>query len=200
MVVGRRVVFSESEPFNGWKFSGWQGACHDKKPRCVVDYANVPRNAVGVKYTWVHATFSPVGRGITRSNPIPIGMTASVGQGFLARVNSVTPNFQSPQPGAPPGAEYFVANVTITYNGGDSAQVLVPSQVMGRHKVTYTTAHNECPDSPSPFLTGAKLYSGQSMTGNVCWTIATNDESSLELYFGMGSLNYPGTTWFALYR
>jgi DNA-binding SARP family transcriptional activator len=203
-VVGRRVVFTESESFKGWKFSGWQGACDDRKPHCVVDYAHVPRNADGIRYTWVHATFTPVGLGISRGKPIPIGKTAGIGQGFLARVNSVTPDFQtwmSPQPGAPAGAEYFVANVTMTYTGGDSAPVIVPSQVMGKHNAPYTTGRNPCPDWPNrPLLPGQTLYSGQSATGNICWTIASNDESSLELYFGMGSVNYPGTTWFALYR
>jgi hypothetical protein len=156
-----------------------------------------------VRYTWVHATFKAVGPGLTFDNPIRIGTRASIGQGWSAQVNSVTPNFDtwnSPQPPPPPGAEYFVANVTMAYDGGSSDQVRGPSQVEGRHKTTYTTARNGCPDSLNKaFPDGQTVYSGQSVTGNVCWTIAANDASSLELYFGFGGSSSPGTTWFALH-
>jgi hypothetical protein len=40
---------------------------------------------------------------------------------------------------------------------------------------------------------------GQSRTGYVCWTIAADDASSFELFFGLGTLDAPRTTWFALH-
>ena len=47
---------------------------------------------------------------------------------------------------------------------------------------------------------GSPFYSGQSTSGYICWTIASNDGAGLELYFGSGTLDYPGTTWFALHH
>ena len=43
------------------------------------------------------------------------------------------------------------------------------------------------------------LASGQSTTGHVCWTIATDDAANLEMFFGSGNLDFPGSTWFALH-
>lgn len=208
--LARRVVLTATEPWKGWKFAGWQGACKSTKPKCVVDFAHVRRRVAGVPYTWIHARFIPAVPGIARANPVPLGTTGSINygpnQGFQVRVDSVTPNFDafpSPEPPAPAGAEYFVATVTVTYTGGGSAEAGVPSQVIGSHNKPYVgfpNGQNQCPDTPMhPFLPGRILYSGQSVTGDVCWTIATNDQSSLELYFGSGSINYPGTTWFALH-
>jgi hypothetical protein len=206
----RRVTMTAQEPWKGWKFSGWQGGCKTKKPKCVIDFAHIRRKVAGVPYTWIHAKFVPAVPGIARSNPIPIGTTGTINYGpeqnFQIRVNSVTPNFDafpSPEPPPPPGAEYFVATVTMTYTGGGSAQAGVPSQVIGSHNKPYVgfpNGQDDCPDWPMhPFPPNQTLYSGQSVTGDVCWTIAANDQSSLELYFGSGSINYPGTTWFALH-
>jgi hypothetical protein len=70
----------------------------------------------------------------------------------------------------------------------------------GTHTTSYDPFGNACPQVPEPPLDfTAPIYSGQSTSGHICWTIAADDSTGLELYFGSGTLDYPGTTWFALH-
>src|SRR5205823_15125226 len=156
----------------------------------------------GFRHTHVWATVVAAALELTHHHPTPLGMEANVGGGWHVRVNSRTPNVQlSPPP--PAGAEYFAAYVTIGYFGGGSStpEQDLTWQLVGSHHTTYTPGSDPCPyPGPQPALpTYDPLLSGQSATGYVCWQIATNDESSLELYFGSGTLNYPATTWFVLH-
>jgi hypothetical protein len=198
---GSRVVISET-PSEGWKFTHWHGACKGKRPRCTIDVARVRPNAYGERHVHVSATFIPVARGITRDHPIPVRTDANVGEGWRVRVNSVTPSTQL-VPAPPAGEDYFAANVTIGFFGGASStpENYLTWQAIGSHRTPYNPGSNPCPyPGPQPPL---DMYdpvpSGQSVSGYVCWQIAANDASSLELFFGSGSLNYPGTTWFALH-
>jgi hypothetical protein len=159
-------------------------------------------NAYGERHVHVSATFIPVARGITRDHPIPVRTDANVGEGWRVRVNSVTPSTQL-VPAPPAGEDYFAANVTIGFFGGASStpENYLTWQAIGSHRTPYNPGSNPCPyPGPQPPL---DMYdpvpSGQSVSGYVCWQIAANDASSLELFFGSGSLNYPGTTWFALH-
>jgi hypothetical protein len=185
----------------GWKFAGWHGACRRKKPKCGIDAARAHKNASGARNIRVSATFVPVAPGLTRARPIPIGTTKSLGNGFAVRVNSATPNVQlSPPP--PAGAEYFAANLTVSYTGGGSATARGAGtySAIGSHTTSYDPFGNACPEIPQPQLDySLPFYSGQSTSGYTCWMIAANDGAGLELYFGSGTLDYPGTTWFALH-
>ena len=197
----RRVVLIETA-YQGWKFAGWRGACKRKKrPTCVVDAARAHRDASGARNIRVSATFIPVAPGLTRARPIPIGTAKSLGNGFTVRVNSAVANVQlSPPP--PAGAEYFAANLTVRYTGGGSATARDAGtySAIGSHTTSYNPFGNACPEFPQPPLDfGSPFYSGQSTSGYICWTIASNDGADLELYFGSGTLDYPGTTWFALH-
>jgi hypothetical protein len=95
--------------------------------------------------------------------------------------------------------EYFVASVTVTNLGRGTVDTAMIADgrltAVGVHSASYTVYYDLCPDhGPAPALDGlGLLYSGQTATGNVCWTIAASEQSSLELF-------YPGTyqTWFAL--
>jgi hypothetical protein len=190
-----------AQPYKGWKFVRWRGACKSGKQVCVVDVARIRTDTNGLRHIHVSATFVPVAAGLTQSHPIPLGTDADVGAGWHVRVNSVTPDVQlSPPPQA--GAEYLDANVTIGYFGGGSRtpQQNLTWQTVGSHHTPYSIGANPCPyPGPQPQLqTYNPILSGQSVTGYVCWQIAINDASSLELYFGSGSLDSPRTTWFAL--
>lgn len=201
LLHARRVVLIASAS-PGWKFAGWHGACKRKKrPTCVVDAARAHKNASGARNIRVSAAFVPVAPGLTRARPIPIGTAKSLGNGFTVRVDSAIPNVQlSPSP--PAGAEYFAANLTVRYTGGGSATARDAGtyEAAGSHPTSYDPFGNLCPERPQPPLDfSIPIYSGQSTSGYICWTIATNDSSSLELYFGSGTLDYPGTTWFALH-
>jgi hypothetical protein len=198
---GRRAILTE-KPADGWKFGRWHGACKGTRPRCAIDVAKVRANVYGVRDIHVRTTFIPVARGITHDNPIRLGTNASVGEGWRVRVNSVLPNAQL-LPAAPAGADYFAANVTIGYFAGASStpENYLTWRAIGSHHTPYDPGSNPCPNQgPEPTLDMYDpVLSGQSRSGYVCWQIAANDASSLELFFGSGTLNYPGTTWFALH-
>jgi hypothetical protein len=198
---GARAILTE-KPADGWKFDRWHGACKGKRPRCTIHVARVRPTSYGERHVHVSATFAPVARGITRANPIRLGTNASVGEGWRVRVNSILPNAQL-LPAAPAGTDYFAANVTVGYLGGGAGtpENYLTWETVGSHNTPYNPGANPCPNlGPQPALnTYNPVPSGQSVSGYVCWEIAANDASSLELYFGSGSLNYPGTTWFALH-
>jgi len=201
LIQGPRAVLVAA-PYQGWKFDRWHGACKSKRPRCSIDIAKIRPNTNSERNVHVGATFVPAAPGITRDHPIPLGTIAGVGNGWRVRVNSVMPSGQLSPP-APIGAQYFSANVTIAYFGGGSAtpEDSLTWQATGSHRTPYNPGLNPCPyPGPQPPLpTFNPIVSGQSATGYVCWQIAANDAGSLEMYFGSGSLDFPGTTWFALH-
>lgn len=198
---GAHIVLTE-KPYAGWKFNRWHGACKRKRPRCTISVAKLRPNVYGERDVRVSAAFIPVAAGITHDHPIPLGRDAHVGQGWRVRVNSVMPDAQL-FPAPPTGASYFAANVTIGYFGGASStpENYLTWQAVGSHHTPYNPGSSPCPDQgPAPTLDMFDpVPSGQSRSGYVCWQIAANDASSLELYIGSGTLNYPGTTWFALH-
>jgi hypothetical protein len=161
------------------------------KPKCVI-HAGRRRNID------VGASFVPVAPGLTRANPIPIGTTAKVGSQFEVRVNSVEPTaegFDAP----PAGEQYFAANVSVTYTGPGYAYA---DNVNGGWNAIASDNQltDPCPGpgGPQPAMNFfAPIYSGQTETAWVCWTIASSEASSLELYFG-SLVPYNGTIWFEL--
>jgi hypothetical protein len=64
----------------------------------------------------------------------------------------------------------------------------------GSYGVFINRPYDPCPDKPPPALPESQISSGESVTGNVCWTVATNDQSTLEMFIGSGL----APTWFAL--
>lgn len=197
-----RHVALTAKPYQGWRFVRWRGPCKPTaQPKCAINLRQVHANAFGERVAVVRAIFSPVAPGLTRANPIPLGTAKGIGPWMTVRVNSANPNVAL-SPAALAGSEYFDANLTLTYTGQGPAIVGgLDYSVVARDKTAYDPSRNACPEpGPQPPLDfSAPITSGQSASGYVCWTIAANDESSLELYFGSGTLDYPGTTWFALH-
>lgn len=199
LLHARHVVLVASANV-GWKFAGWHGACRRTRPKCSIDAARAHKSASGARNIRAGATFLPVAPGLTRAQPIPIGTAKSLGNGFTVRVNSAAPNVQL-WPPPPAGAEYFAANLTVKYTGGGQATARSAGtyEALGSHTTSYDPFGNACPEVPQPPLDfSLPIYSGQSTSGSVCWTIATDDADTLEMYFGSGTLDFPGTTWFAL--
>lgn len=189
-VLSSSVVLTE-RPYKGWKFTGWEGACTNRKPKCVVKVGRRRDVQVG-------AGFIPVAPGLTRANPVPVGATAKVGSRFEVRVNSVEPSAEGF--GTPPaGEQYFAANVTVTYTGwGFSSAGLIPGgwdAIANDNKQPDGCPYPGGPQPPLDLL--APIYSKQSETGWACWLIASSEAASLELYFG-DLTPYNGTMWFAL--
>jgi len=201
LIRGARAIVSE-KPYAGWKFVRWRGACKSTRSSCTIHLAKVRPNRFGERQVHVSATFTPFAPGITRNKPIALGTNASVGQGWAVRVNSVVPNAQLLPP-PPAGADYFAANVTIGYTGqgASTPENYLTWQATGSHHISYDPGSDPCPNlGPQPPLdTYDPVQSGKTVTGYICWQIPANDSSSLELYIGSGSIDYPGTTWFALH-
>lgn len=217
-----RYLTVRAKPYMGWKFVHWVGICKNDKARtCRVDKSRYPACRYGTggppvtppppqpppcrgPRPWLTAKFVPVAPGLTRKNPIPIGTAHKIGNGYTWRVNSTQPNVQlSSTPAA--GEEYFDADVTLAYTGpGASIPVdHIDLNAVARDAQLYNGDHGGgCPASDlQPRLDILDpVASGQSVTGHVCWTVATGDAANLEMYFGSGSLNFlPVTTWFALH-
>jgi hypothetical protein len=201
----RRVVLIESDPYSGFRFAGWRGACRGEKPRCVIDMARVHPNASGKRNPHVRAIFVPDGVGLTRGDPLPIGTTAIVNESASVRVNAVIPDPHVTDP-PPAGDRYFAANLTVTYLAAAGVSYEGSYEAIGSSNTPYTIPPDRvrCPagGGPVPDLPiGTFLTQGQSETGWLCWTIAASDESSLELLFGaealLGTSPIPAH-WFAL--
>ena len=152
-----------------------------------------------------HRRFIPTGPGLTRSNPIPLGETASVDKGeFTVRVNSVLFYVQlSPPP--PCGCEYFAVNATLT----NTSSV---EEDPGSIGWGLTRAPRFPPPSPnaaakplsiSGQATGAgshqQILSRGVRDRYVCWTVTVNDADELVLSFASGMPNWTGPIWFALH-
>jgi len=197
------VVLTE-KPYMGWKFTGWRGACKSKRAaRCVVDASHAARDNFGDHSVHVRATFVPVAPGLTRSNPIPLGTSATIADGLVVRVNSANANVQLGTP-PPAGAEYFDANLTVTNPSGTSkSNWWAGFSAEARNHFRYQRFDaNGCsnPGPQPPLDTSDPLNAGQSATGYACWTIAAGDANKLELFWGIGETqDLIRTTWFALH-
>ena len=196
-----------AKPHQGWKLAGWSGACTGKKLKCTVDLSRARADSFGDHIRLVHARFDPVAPGLTRANPLPLGHAASIYGIWKLRFNSATPNVQL-SPAAPTGAEYFAASLTATYLEPDTGNVEgLASEAIGSHNVLYGRPNPDgpgCPGgAPSPYLYTmlpyGELPGGESVTGNVCWLIAADDEKSLEVPIKLGGPAFFVTEWFALH-
>ncbi len=123
-----------ARPGSGWAFVAWSGTCQGGRATCTVR----PRRAKGVA-----ATFAPPGS--SRANPIPLGQTAPIADGFRLKVVSVTPAAWLGPPA--PGGQNFVVLLTVTYVGGGTGDLLPlinNLDAAGTHGGTYTTYENGC--------------------------------------------------------
>jgi hypothetical protein len=143
----------------------------------------------------------------TQTNSIPLGTAVAVGKDWLVKVTSATLNANDQMLAArdedgyplnsppPPGAQYAMTSVSVTYRGGGSASMYDfedSIETVGSHNAVYRN-RGGC---PRPGLTdhGGSIYAGQSAAGNVCFLIASNDADSLVLT----ASDYPAKLWFAL--
>jgi hypothetical protein len=200
--AGSRVTLS-TQPGMGWKFGAWSGACRGTATACKVRMNRAVR--VGV-------TFIAPG---ARENPFPLGQAVEVRDNWQVKVISATLDATeqvrafAQQKGyywfpPSPGAQFMLVNFSATYLGGGSTNfgpLMFSLKAMGAHNAGYGV-DDECA-SPLPDLRYARdddTFSGQTVTGNLCFGIASNDADSLLLSVpvgetALGSLTY---LWFAL--
>jgi hypothetical protein len=176
---GRRFVIKES-PASGWKLWRWTGACHGSAASC-----SLRVNAK--QFGFVTASFVPPG---DRLNPYRLGTTATLTDGWQLKVNSVILNADSQveavdsQSPPPAGAQYTLVNVSMTYAGSDTSVPALPLSgvlAVGAGNAGYDV-DGLC--IPPPLDLGSdftQVSSGQSVTGNLCFEIASHDAATLML-------------------
>lgn len=126
----------------------------------------------------------------TRENPFPLGATVELSDGWSITVNDVQPNArkaiqaenQFNDPPAP-GQRFFLINITATYNGDDSASFDGDYRLraVGGTNVSYSTFENSCGVVPDE-MTDTEVFSGGTISGNICWAIDAEDSRNLVMY------------------
>ena len=129
----------------------------------------------------------------SRDNPIPFGQTAKIHPDWEMTVISVTPDaadllLTEDSFNEPPadGQQFFLATVRLTYVGETSDEFYVSDlNAVGQSAVGYNQFDDYCGSIPDE-LPSRELFTGGTIEGNVCWSIATEDADSLVLYDNYG--------------
>lgn len=143
----------------------------------------------------------------SRTNPVPVGQSGRVGDYEIVVVN-LTPNHPEAFSGlaygqpAPPGEQFFVARVAVTYVGTGTG---TPSgelnfQAVGASNVGYSAAMNLCGTgtlSESVAL-APEMFPGGTGEYEVCWQIDNADADSLVMYVEPYVAPNAAPTWFSL--
>jgi hypothetical protein len=184
----------------GWRFGAWKG-CRSTTNTCKL---SLPHKGE------VTATFVTPGN---RVDPYRLGTAVPLDEGNVGwgmTVNSATLNanaqVEAVNGNVPPpaGRQYALVNLSLTLRYGGPVQV--KDLTMGRLlaetlKHAYLTA--DC-TAPSPDLAEAgTVNSGQTQTGNLCFSIFTTDASKLMLTANSevnnSNASSSETLWFALH-
>ena len=159
------------------------------------------------KPTHVAITFVALG---AETNPIPLGTAAAINGGWRLTVTGVTldadaqvlavvdPYFGGPANNPlPPGAQYSLVTISATYAWGGSSD-LGDLQGVGSQGATYSPDGCE-PPAPTLDSVESNVFSGQTITANLCFKIAANDAGVLMLTADAPVQNYiESQVWFAL--
>jgi hypothetical protein len=191
---GRRITLRVA-PAAGWKLTMWAGACNGTAASCSLRLRETAR---------VSVTFVPPGN---RSNPYPLGSAVRMDGGWQLTVNSAIidadPQVEAVTGNPPPpaGMQYALVNVSLTYvaTGFSNVSSYVDYWLgaEGAGNARYPLA---C--TPPPLDLSAVLepsYTGQTVTGNLCFEIASSDASTLLLFGTVTTpIDYYKTVYFAL--
>jgi hypothetical protein len=177
------------KPSTMWRVAAWAGACKGSAPTCTVRMT---------KARHVSVKFASPG---TESNPIAVGSTWFVPGNWLLQVNGVTANANGQVQAAdgttlqaPSGTQFLLLDVAATYKGsgtagfGDFAREL--SVVDGRGATYRFTSGNGCGPGTSVLpshdiqpkvVDNSPVGQNQTVSGYICFQVATVDASSLVL-------------------
>ena len=193
---GRRIVLHE-QPAYGWRLThGWSAACYGSRSR----RRNYLEQSCALRLTAARSanlTFVPPSPG-SYLNPFPVGTTVGVELfppdldmtvnsatiNATAEVEAVTdPNTGQPVNGPPPaGDQYTLVNLTLTSK--ESFPISIPDFLSsvwaeGVNSVPYKP--DACVPPPLDFGSIGTVDPGQSVTGYLCFTIASTDAATLLL-------------------
>lgn len=124
----------------------------------------------------------------TRENPVPIGTTADLGDGWSMTVNSVNLDAAEVIRDAnkyvdppPEGKRYVLINVTTAYNGTKESSYGIDLEVLGAstNKPVRSWDATDFLTPPDPRYDGGELFQGGTVTGNEAFEIANADADTL---------------------
>lgn len=143
----------------------------------------------------------------TRGNPAPIGTALEAG-GWVVKVDEVVPDatdlvLAENMFNEPPaeGRQFLMARVTVQYNGDEEPVTLFGApfefSLFGSRGVEYTTFDDSCGVVPEELDLFKELYKGGSVSGNLCWSVPSDEVDSLLLRVQIGLVSQH-EMWFAL--
>lgn len=157
------------------------------------------------------ATPSPValktGDGKSRTAPLAFGKPVHIGD-YKVRVVDVTPDALDAIMAANPynkppaaGHQFFMVRVEATYTGSASGTVWVDLQfsAVGKSNTGYGVLNTDCGDIPDAATSVGEMFTGGVAQFNVCWSIASSDADSLEMYVDVG-FSRDSRRWFSLQK
>jgi len=135
----------------------------------------------------ISTAFAAVG---TREDPVPMGTSVDLGDGWVVTVLSVTPDatgiiLQENQFNDRPasGNQFFLARVRVEYRGegSDTFSGSYRLRAVGPSGVGYSTFQNSAGVIPDE-LPSSEVFTGGSIEGNIAWQIKSSDAGSLVMY------------------
>jgi hypothetical protein len=154
-------------------------------------------------YTWRYVEAPTIG---AENNPIPLGATAALGDGWDLRVDGAnrdaTAEILAADPGnvpPQPGHRFVLAHVTATYHGEGQSYFSGGSRLLtvGQSGRSYNVGLNDCGTIPDP-LPDPETATGGSVSGNLCWQVEEGDAGSLLMYDDPIQRPLPWRFYFAL--
>ena len=126
----------------------------------------------------------------TREDPIPVGTTVTLGDGWQITVQSVIPDatdivLKENQFNKLPksGDQFFIARVQAKYTGPNSATFSGSYRLraVGPSSIGYSTFANNPGVIPDP-IPESEVFTGGVIEGNVGWEIKSSDANALVMY------------------
>jgi hypothetical protein len=125
------------------------------------------------------------------ANPYPIGQAVTTVDGWSIQVDSVTPdgtqavlaeNSFNQEPEA--GRQFFIATITATWtgSGAESFDGNFRLRLLSANDETYTAFGDPCGVTPNEWDQDIVVASGESITGNLCWSVPTSELSYLRMF------------------
>jgi len=125
------------------------------------------------------------------NNPYPVGTAAATEGDWTIQVDSVTPdgtqavldeNSFNEDPEA--GRQFFIATITATNNGSAPATFdgNFRLRVRGADGAVYTAFGDACGVTPNEWDQNIEVAPGQSLTGNLCWSVPTDQLANLRMF------------------
>lgn len=125
------------------------------------------------------------------NNPYPLNSAQPTVDGWTIQVDSVTPDGtqavldeNSFNEAPEPGRQFFIATITATYtgSGAESFDGNFRLRVRAADGTIYTAFGDPCGVTPNEWDQDLIAASGQSITGNLCWSVPSEQLTDLRMF------------------